>query len=88
MRGGPDSMRPVRDAKGGAGVSIRPGDLLDTLKIVWTASPRHTLTYAATSLLGSALPAANLYVGKLLLDEVARSVQGNVTLRLVNVPWD
>lgn len=77
--GGPDSMRPVRDAKGGAGVSIRPGDLLDTLKIVWTASPRHTLTYAATSLLGSALPAANLYVGKLLLDEVARSVQGNVT---------
>ena len=58
---------------------MRPGDLLETLRIVWQASPRHTLMYAATSLLSSALPAANLYVGKLLLDEVAQAAQGNVT---------
>nr|WP_254605403.1 ABC transporter ATP-binding protein [Deinococcus sp. JMULE3] len=41
----------------------------------------HAGTYAATSLAGSALPAANLYVGKLLLDEVARAAQGQVTYR-------
>ena len=58
---------------------MRPGDLLETLRIVWQASPRHTLIYAATSLLSSALPAANLYVGKLRLDEVAQAAQGNVT---------
>lgn len=60
-------------------MKMRPGDLLETLRIVWQASPRHTLMYAATSLLSSGLPAANLYVGKLLLDEVAQAAQGNVT---------
>ncbi|WP_216320626.1 ABC transporter ATP-binding protein [Deinococcus aestuarii] len=59
----------------------RAADLLQTLRLVWLASPRHSLTYAATSLAASALPAANLYVGKLLLDEVARAAQGGVTYR-------
>ncbi len=56
-------------------------DLRATLALVWQASPLHAGTYAATSLAGSALPAANLYVGKLLLDEVARAAQGQVTYR-------
>ena len=79
MRGGPDQLRPPREAKADPGVKLNPGDLLETLRMVWRASPRHTLVYAVTSLTGSALPAANLYVGKLLLDEVARAAQGNVT---------
>lgn len=54
-------------------------DLRATVGLVWQASPRHALTYAGTSLLSSALPAANLLVGKYLLDAVARAAQGNVT---------
>ncbi|MFC4640311.1 ABC transporter ATP-binding protein [Deinococcus hohokamensis] len=56
-------------------------DLRATLSLVWHASPAHSATYVLTSLAGSALPAANLYVGKLLLDEVARAAQGTVTYR-------
>ena len=54
-------------------------DLRATVGLVWQASPPHALTFAGTSLLGSALPAANLLVGKYLLDAVARAAQGNVT---------
>lgn len=75
----PDQFRAPSQRKPDPNVKMRPGDLLETLRIVWQASPRHTLMYAATSLLSSALPAANLYVGKLLLDEVAQAAQGNVT---------
>ncbi|MBZ9715014.1 ABC transporter ATP-binding protein [Deinococcus multiflagellatus] len=56
-------------------------DLRATLGLVWAASPLHSLIYAGSSLGGSALPAANLYVSKLLLDEVARAAQGGVTYR-------
>ncbi|WP_221090756.1 ABC transporter ATP-binding protein [Deinococcus aquaedulcis] len=56
-------------------------DLRATLGLVWAASPRHSLVYVATTLASSALPAANLYVSKLLLDEVARAAQGGVTYR-------
>ncbi len=54
-------------------------DLWQTLGLVWQASPRHSVTFALTSLIASALPAANLYVGKLLLDGVARAIQGHAT---------
>lgn len=74
-------MRPPPTSKPDQDVKIRPADLTETLKIVWQASPRHMAVYAVTSLTGSALPAANLYVGKLLLDEVARAAQGHVTYR-------
>ncbi|CAM4073694.1 ABC transporter ATP-binding protein [Deinococcus marmoris] len=60
-------------------LSHRLRDLADTLGLVWRASRRHSLTYAATTLIASALPAANLYVGKLLLDEVAQAAGGGVT---------
>jgi ATP-binding cassette subfamily B protein len=51
-------------------------DLRNTLKLAWAASPRHALSLMLTSLLGSVLPAATLYVGKLLLDGVALAAQG------------
>ncbi|EYB68130.1 xenobiotic-transporting ATPase [Deinococcus phoenicis] len=70
---------PPRPASDTAPPGTRTADLLHTLRLVWRASPRHSVTYALTSLLGSALPAANLYIGKLLLDEVARAAQGGVT---------
>ena len=73
----PRHMRPPREPD--PNIKMRPADLLETLKLVWQASPRHAVVYAATSLLSSALPAANLYIGKLLLDEVARAAQGKVT---------
>lgn len=60
-------------------LSHRLRDLGATLGLVWRASRRHSATYAAATLLGSALPAANLYVGKLLLDEVAQAATGGVT---------
>ena len=55
---------------------MRARDLLGTLRLVWGASPRHSLTFALATLLSSVLPAANLYVGKLLLDGVASATQG------------
>lgn len=58
---------------------MRARDLLATLRLVWSASPRHSLMFTLTTLLASVLPAANLYVGKLLLDEVARAPGGGVT---------
>lgn len=74
-----DAPRPLPDEKLSPRERLR--DLRATLALVWQASPLHAGTYAATSLAGSALPAANLYVGKLLLDEVARAAQGQVTYR-------
>ncbi|AFZ66596.1 ABC-type multidrug transport system, ATPase and permease component [Deinococcus peraridilitoris DSM 19664] len=58
---------------------MRARDLQETLRLVWRASPRHSFTFAATSLLASGLPAANLYISKLLIDEVARAASGRVT---------
>lgn len=73
--------RPLRPPPPGESASLgkRSADLLQTLRLVWAASPRHSFLYALTSLLSSGLPAANLYIGKLLLDEVARAVQGGAT---------
>ncbi|GGS28558.1 ABC transporter ATP-binding protein [Deinococcus knuensis] len=56
-------------------------DLRATLGLVWQASPRHALTFALSNLLGAGLPAANLLVGKHLLDAVAQAAQGQVTYR-------
>ncbi|WP_412030032.1 ABC transporter ATP-binding protein [Deinococcus yunweiensis] len=73
--------RPAPTLPDGERLSLRDRahDLGRTLGLVWRASPKHSLTYALTTVASSALPAANLYVGKLLLDEVARATQGGVT---------
>ncbi|PNY79799.1 ABC transporter ATP-binding protein [Deinococcus koreensis] len=74
------AVRPPPEARDEAlSWRSRLQDLWQTLGLVWRASPRHSLIYALTTLLGSALPAANLYVGKLLLDEIAQAAQGRVT---------
>ncbi len=52
-------------------------DLWATLKLVWRASPAQTTWFALTTLLASVLPAANLYVSKLLLNAVAQSASGS-----------
>ena len=55
---------------------VQVRDLRETLALVWTTDPRRTALVAATSLLQAALPAATLWIGKLLLDAVARAVTG------------
>lgn len=77
MTGAARKQTPVQNEN--VALSHRLRDLLSTLGLVWRASPRHSVTYAATTLISSALPAANLYVGKLLLDEVAQAAGGGVT---------
>ncbi len=75
-------FRPAAAPQGApepAAPGARAADLWATLKLVWAASPRHSLTFALASLVASGLPAANLYVSKLLLDEVGRAAGGNVT---------
>ena len=54
------------------------GDLAATFWLVWQASP--TLTFFIVVLSGTLalVPAATLWVGKLLLDEVARAVGGEL----------
>jgi len=69
--------RPPTPTPAPAGTRAR--DLGATLRLVWAASPRHALAYTSTSLTASALPAANLWVGKLLLDSVAQAATGGTT---------
>ena len=45
--------------------------------MVWEASPAQAGLYVASTLLASGLPAASLWVSKLLLDAVARAIQGH-----------
>ncbi len=51
-------------------------DLWPTLQLVWRAHPRQSIYFALSTLLSSALPAATLYISKLLLDGVTLAVQG------------
>ncbi|MBB6096880.1 ATP-binding cassette subfamily B protein [Deinobacterium chartae] len=53
-------------------------DLAATLKLVWHSSPGHTITMLLCSLLLAAVPAATLWVTKLLLDAVALATQGRL----------
>jgi ATP-binding cassette, subfamily B, bacterial len=74
----PPSMRtPVaREAKVSTAVMFQ--DLRATLKLVWSSSPTHAFVIAVTSLLQAFAPAASLWVAKLLLDDVALAVQGQL----------
>src|SRR3990172_11546195 len=51
-------------------------DLLATTRLVWSASPRLLSLILVLSILLALVPAATLWVGKLLLDEVARAIAG------------
>jgi ATP-binding cassette subfamily B protein len=55
------------------------GDLRTTLELVWEASPAQTLLILVTSLAQAFVPAASLWVSKLLVDDVALAVQGNLS---------
>ena len=54
------------------------GDLAATLRLVWSASPGLLSLILFLSLLLALIPAATLWVGKLLLDEVARAIAGEL----------
>jgi ATP-binding cassette, subfamily B, bacterial len=51
-------------------------DLSATARLVWTASPGLLSLILVISVLLALVPAATLWVGKLLLDEVARAIAG------------
>ena len=51
-------------------------DLIATARLVWSASPRLLSLILALSVLLALVPAATLWVSKLLLDEVARAISG------------
>ena len=57
-------------------VPTRARDLRATLALVWAADPRQTALIGGLSLVQAVLPAASLWVAKLLLDAVARAVTG------------
>ncbi|MER3444454.1 MAG: ABC transporter ATP-binding protein [Meiothermus sp.] len=73
--------RPSR-APDEAAPPLRPrvllADLRATLRLVWASSPPQTLLIAATSVLQAFIPAASLWVSKLLIDDVALAVQGQL----------
>jgi ATP-binding cassette subfamily B protein len=58
------------------GWRVQVRDLRATLALVWTTDPRRTALVAATSLIQAAVPAATLWITKLLLDAVALAVSG------------
>ncbi len=51
-------------------------DLTATVRLVWSASPRLLSLILFLSVLLALVPAASLWVGKLLIDEVARAIAG------------
>jgi ATP-binding cassette subfamily B protein len=51
-------------------------DLIATVRLVWSASPGLLSLILVLGILLALVPAATLWVGKLLLDEVARAVTG------------
>ncbi len=53
-------------------------DLRATLGLVWSASPLHSMVILLSSLLQAFIPAATLWIGKLLLDAVALATQGKL----------
>jgi ATP-binding cassette subfamily B protein len=53
-------------------------DLRSTVALVWRTSPRQTLLITALSLTQAFLPAASLWVAKLLLDAVAAAISGGL----------
>ncbi|HEU4741210.1 MAG TPA: ABC transporter ATP-binding protein [Meiothermus sp.] len=63
-------------------VRLRPrvllADLAQTLRLVWEASPFHSVLIGLLVLLQAFIPAASLWVTKLLIDDVALAVQGQL----------
>lgn len=53
-------------------------DLLSTLRLVWQANRYQTLTIALTSGLQAFIPAATLWISKLLVDDVALAIQNRL----------
>ena len=51
-------------------------DLTATVRLVWSASPRLLALILFLSVLLALVPAASLWVGKLLIDDVARAIAG------------
>ena len=76
-RDGNRSNNPKLEAKIPTAVLLR--DLLETLRLFYRASPGHALVILGSSLAQSLIPAATLWVSKLLLDDVALAVQGRLT---------
>mgnify|MGYP002621018051 CR=1 FL=1 len=70
------------NARAGPRVTPAPGwrvharDLRATLALVWATDPRQTTLIAGLSLVQAFLPAASLWIAKLLLDAVAQAVTG------------
>ncbi len=53
-------------------------DLSDTLQLVWQTSPLQTLLAAGLSLIQAFVPAATIWISKLLLDAVAQAIEGRL----------
>ena len=53
-------------------------DLLETLRLVWQTSKTQTVYLVVLSVLQAFIPAASLWVGKLLLDAIALAVNGRL----------
>src|SRR6187549_3440262 len=73
--GGPPKPEPVIPLRARTRQMI--ADLAATARLVWSASPRLLSLILALSILLALVPAATLWVGKLLLDEVARAISGS-----------
>ncbi len=67
----PEQLPPVSPA-----TMLR--DLRSTLALVWEANPAQTLLIATLSIVQALLPAATLWIAKLLLDAVASAIAGEL----------
>ena len=78
----PPRNHAVRPPKAEPNIPLRArtrqmlADLLATARLVWSASPGLLSLIVTLSIVLALVPAATLWVGKLLLDEVARAIAG------------
>src|SRR5262245_29189075 len=70
--------RPERDIPLRVRTRQMAADLAATLRLVWSASPKLLALILTLSIVLALVPAIALWVGKLLLDEVARAIAGEL----------
>lgn len=54
-------------------------DFSSTVSLVWQSGPAQTVLIIITSVIQAFIPAASLWISKLLVDDVAKAVQGQLT---------
>ncbi|KPV52335.1 ABC transporter permease, partial [Kouleothrix aurantiaca] len=74
--GTPDAPKPWRERL--QDVRTAYGNIPGAFRLVWGADKRSTIVMAVLTLISAALPISQAWIGKLIVDSVVQSINGNV----------